>query len=62
MINKSAKFEKNLRRSKSSIAEDAIKELECLADYMPDLSDARVQALQMYYIELANASVPRNTE
>ena len=51
----SAEFEANRRRSTPDIAEDATKELESLADFMPDLSetDARVLALHLYYIELA---------
>ena len=55
MNSTSAAFEANCRRSTPDIATDAIKELESLADYMPDLSDmdARVLALRLYYIELA---------
>ena len=49
-----------LRRKKSDIVEDAVKELESLADYTPDLpdSDARVLALRLYYIELADGVPP----
>ena len=39
VINKSAEFEAKPRRTKSSIAEDANKELDSLAYYIPDLSD-----------------------
>ena len=54
VINKSADLDTKLRRKKSNIVEDAVKELESLADYTPDLpdSDARVLALRLYYIEL----------
>ena len=56
----SAKFEGNRRRSTPDIAEDATKELESLAGYMPDLSDtdARVLALRLYFIELADGVSP----
>ena len=56
----SAEFEANHRRSASDIAADATKELEILAGYMPDVSDtdARVLALRLYYIELADGVSP----
>ena len=56
----SAVFEGNRRRSTPDIAADAIKELESLAGYMPDLSDtdARVLALRLYFIELADGVSP----
>ena len=52
----SAEFEANHRGSTPDISADATKELESLADYMPDLfdADARVLALRLYYIELAD--------
>ena len=60
VINKSADLDTKLRRKKSDIVEDAVKELESLADYTPDLpdSDARVLALRLYYIELADGVPP----
>ncbi|KAL5477784.1 hypothetical protein EMCRGX_G024627, partial [Ephydatia muelleri] len=56
----SAEFEGNRRRSTPDIAADATKELESLAGYMPDLSDtdARVLALRLYFIELADGVSP----
>ena len=60
VINKSADLDTKLRQKKSDIVEDAVKELESLTDYMPDLldSDARVFALRLYYIELADGVPP----
>eukprot|EP00731_Ephydatia_muelleri_P029463 Em0020g1107a len=57
----SAEFEVNHRGSIPDISADATKELESLADYMPNLfdADARVQALRLYYIELADGMSPR---
>ena len=56
MSDTSSEFEGNRRRSASDIATHATKELESLAQYMPDLSDTdvRVLALRLYYIELAD--------
>ena len=56
--------QENSGRTKEDIAKDAIKELECLAEHMPDISDtdARVLALRMYYIELADGVSPSDAQ
>ena len=58
MINESAKLQD---KSKEDIAAD---DQESLAEHMPDISDsdARVLALRMYYIELAEGVSNSNTQ
>ena len=48
------------RRTAASIAESAPKELQSLAEVMPNLADtdARTLALRLYYIELADGISP----
>ena len=52
------------RRSASELSESATKELETLAEYMPNLTDvdARTLALRMYYIELSEGISPTNAK
>ena len=64
MTNKTEKLQENNGRAKEDIAKDAIKELECLAEHMPDISDtdARVLALRKYYIQLADEVSPGDAQ
>ena len=64
MLGKSKKLQEHGRRTKVAIEENAVKELQNLAEYVPDLSDsdARVLALRMYYIELADGVSPNDAQ
>ena len=48
------------RRTAAAIAKSAAKELQSLAEFMPNLADtdARTLALRLYYIELADGVSP----
>ena len=61
---KSKKLQEHGRRTKVAIEENAVKELQNLAEYVPDLSDtdARVLALRMYYIKLADGVSPNDAQ
>ena len=64
VLNESVKLQEKSTKSKEDIAADATKELESLAEHMPDISDsdARVLALRMYYIELAEGVSPSDAQ
>ena len=61
----SKKLQEHGWRTKVAIEENAVQELQNLAEYyVPDLSDtyARVLALRMYYIELADGVSPNDAQ
>eukprot|EP00731_Ephydatia_muelleri_P007520 Em0003g1768a len=57
-------LQEHRRRTKVAIEENAVNELQNLDEYVPDLSDAdaRVLALRMYYIELADGVSPNDAQ
>ena len=61
---KSKKLQEHGRRTKVEIKENAVKGLQNLAEYVPNLSDteARVLALRMYCIELADRVSPNDAQ
>ena len=64
-VTKSKKSQEHGRRTKVAIEKNAVKELQNLAEYEADLSDtddARVLALRMYYIELADGVSPNDAQ